>query len=76
MTQPQKMRRDIPVNQTIRQLPPARSCKRPAEPPDCRDLPHPVTFFMSGKERSQILRALRRIDGDRVYALKRALGLA
>ncbi|VAX40645.1 hypothetical protein MNBD_PLANCTO03-2438, partial [hydrothermal vent metagenome] len=51
-------------------------CIMPAEPPDCRDLPHPVTFFMSGRERSQILRALRRIDGDRVYALKRALGLA
>ncbi len=54
----------------------ARSCNRPVEPPDCRDLPHPVTFFMTGRERSRILRALRRIDGDRVFALKRALGLA
>jgi len=49
---------------------------RPAEPPDPRDQPHPVTFFMTGRERLQILRALRRIDGDRVFALKRALGLA
>lgn len=49
---------------------------RPAEPPDARDLPHPVTFFMTGRERSQVLRALRRLDGDRVFALKRALGLA
>lgn len=48
----------------------------PAEPPDRRDLPHPVTFFMTGRERSQVLRALRRLDGDRVFALKRALGLA
>ncbi len=49
---------------------------RPAEPPDARDLPHPVTFFMTGRERSQVLRALRRLDGDRVFALKRALNLA
>jgi len=48
----------------------------PAEPADCRDLPHPVTFFMTGRERAQILRALRRIDGNRLFALKRALGLA
>ncbi len=47
----------------------------PAEPPDMRELPHPITFFVSGKERQQILRALRRIDGNRVFALRRALGL-
>lgn len=48
----------------------------PAEAPDVRDLMHPVTFFVTGRERRQILRALRRLDGDRVFALKRALGLA
>lgn len=47
----------------------------PAEPPDMRELPHPLTFFVSGRERQQILRALRRIDGNRVYALRSALGL-
>ena len=47
----------------------------PAMPPDVRDLPHPITFFVSGRDRRQILRALRRIDGNRVFALRRALGL-
>lgn len=47
----------------------------PAEPPDARELPHPLTFFVNGRERQQILRALRRIDGNRVFALRRALGL-
>ena len=47
----------------------------PAPPPDVRDLPHPITFFVSGRDRRQILRALRRIDGNRVFALRRALGL-
>lgn len=47
----------------------------PAAPPDVRDLPHPITFFVSGRERRQILRALRRIDGNRVCALRHALGL-
>ncbi|MFG0241877.1 MAG: hypothetical protein ACF8R9_03725 [Phycisphaerales bacterium JB054] len=47
----------------------------PATPPDVRDLPHPITFFVSGRDRRQILRALRRIDGNRVFALRRALGL-
>lgn len=55
---------------------PDGATRGPAEPPDARDLPHAVTFFMTGRERSQILRALRRLDGDRVFALKRALGLA
>ncbi len=67
---------EIPVNQTLKQVQPEYSGSHPAEPPESRDLPHPVTFFMTGRERSRILRALRRIDGDRVYALKRALGLA
>lgn len=44
--------------------------------PDPRDLPQPLTFFVSGRERAQILRALRRIDGNRAFALKRALRLA
>ncbi len=70
------MNKDIPVNQTLTHIEPVHPCDRPAEPPDSRDLPHPVTFFMTGRERLRILRALRRIDGDRVFALKRALGLA
>lgn len=48
----------------------------PAEPPDRRDLRHPLTFFVTGRERARILRALRRLDGDRVFALMRALYLA
>ena len=48
----------------------------PEPAPDSRDLPHALTFFMTGCERLQILRALRRLDGNRVFALKRALGLA
>lgn len=48
----------------------------PAEPPDRRDLRHPLTFFVTGRERARILRALRRLDGDRVFALMRALNLA
>jgi hypothetical protein len=50
--------------------------KPPAAPTDARDLPHPITFFVTGRERAQILRALRRIDGNRAFALRRALGLA
>ena len=52
------------------------SAPAPAPAPDSRDLPHALTFFMTGCERLQILRALRRLDGNRVFALKRALGLA
>lgn len=47
----------------------------PKAAPDVRDLPHPLTFYMTGRERLQILRALRRLDGNRLYALKRALNL-
>ncbi len=55
---------------------PRRKPAAPAPAPDSRDLPHPITFFVTGRERAQILRALRRLDGDRAFALKRALGLA
>ncbi|HZW09543.1 MAG TPA: hypothetical protein VFF69_06550 [Phycisphaerales bacterium] len=55
---------------------PRRTPRGPAPAPDARDLPHPLTFFVTGRERAQILRALRRLDGDRAFALKRALGLA
>ncbi|QKK09902.1 MAG: hypothetical protein HND58_18260 [Planctomycetota bacterium] len=61
-------RPDAPVS-------PAPSPPTPATPPDVRDLPHPITFFVTGRDRRQILRALRRIDGNRVFALRRALGL-
>lgn len=53
----------------------ASECAGPAAPPDVRDLPHPLTFFVSGRDRRRILRALRRVDGDRAFALKRVLGL-
>ncbi|MBK7406535.1 MAG: hypothetical protein IPJ41_18550 [Phycisphaerales bacterium] len=55
--------------------PPFPLASDPAPEPDLRERPHPITFFVSGRERSSILRALRRLDGDRVFALKRALGL-
>jgi len=63
----------LPTAAPVRGPEPVRA---PAPAPDSRDLPHALTFFMTGCERLQILRALRRLDGNRVFALKRALGLA
>lgn len=66
------------TKQTAKESPPdapPAPATAPAPPPDMRDLPHPITFFVSGRDRRQILRALRRIDGNRVFALRRALGL-
>ena len=42
---------------------------RPAKPPPVADLPHPLTFFLTGRERAAVLRALRRIHADRAVAL-------
>ncbi|MCW5774940.1 MAG: hypothetical protein KIS87_00650 [Phycisphaeraceae bacterium] len=48
---------------------------RPKEAPDTRELPHGLTIFLNGRDRARVLRALRRLDGNRAVALKRALGL-
>ncbi|HRQ71743.1 MAG TPA: hypothetical protein PLU35_01810 [Phycisphaerales bacterium] len=48
---------------------------RPKEPPDARDMPHGLTIFLTGRDRARVLRALRRLDGNRAVAIKRALGL-
>lgn len=48
---------------------------KPKEAPDARDLPHALTVFLTGRDRARVLRALRRLDGNRAVALKRALGL-
>lgn len=39
------------------------------------ELPHALTFFLTGGQRAAVVRALRRIDRDRVRALLRALGV-
>jgi hypothetical protein len=36
---------------------------------ESRDLPHPITFFLSAGQRLDVLRALRRLDPDRARAL-------
>jgi hypothetical protein len=51
------------------------SVDAPAQPPDVRDLPHGLTIFLTGRQRAQVLRKLRRIDGNRTVALLTALGL-
>jgi len=38
-------------------------------------LPHPVTFFVTARQRTRILRALRAIHPDRAVALQSALGI-
>lgn len=43
--------------------------------PKRSDLPHPLTLFLSERQRAQVLDALGRIDPDRVRALMVALGL-
>lgn len=37
--------------------------------------PHPMTFFLTARQRARIVRALRRIHPDRSRALLIALGL-
>lgn len=43
----------------------------PASPP--ADLPYPLTFFLTARQRAWVLRVLRRIDRDRAAALCRVL---
>ncbi len=47
----------------------------PAAPPSQGALPHPITFFVTGRERAEVLRALRAVHPDRTAALLRALGI-
>lgn len=47
----------------------------PAAPAPQSQLPHPLTFFLTGRERTEVLRALRVVHRDRTAALLRALGI-
>ena len=47
----------------------------PAAPAPRSRLPHPLTFFLTGRERAEVLRALRAVHRDRAAALLRALGI-
>ena len=47
----------------------------PAVPVAQSELPHPITFFVTGRERTEVLRALRALHRDRTVALLRALGI-
>ncbi len=47
----------------------------PAAPAPQSALPHPITFFLTGRERTDVLRALRAVDRDRTAALLRTLGI-
>lgn len=49
---------------------------RPAPPPRPRDLPHPLTFFVTSAQRSRVVKALNVLDRDRTLALMAALGVA
>ncbi len=44
-------------------------------PPDPANLPHAITFFTTARERSAILKALRRLAPDRRTALCKSLGI-
>lgn len=45
------------------------------KPPDPGDLPYPLTFFLTARDRAKVLRALKRIDTNRSRALLTALKL-
>ncbi len=48
---------------------------QPHPPPNPDALPHPITFFTTARERSAILKALRRLSPDRRTALCKSLGI-
>lgn len=48
---------------------------QPHPPPNPEALPHPITFFTTARERSAILKALRRLAPDRRTALCKSLGI-
>jgi hypothetical protein len=48
---------------------------QPHPPPSPDALPHPITFFTTARERSAILKALRRLAPDRRTALCKSLGI-
>jgi hypothetical protein len=54
---------------------PAKPPPKPAAPPDPADLPHPLTFFLTSRERTLVLRALRHIHANRARALLLALNI-
>ena len=48
----------------------------PCAPPPIDDLPHPLTIFVTERDRKRIIAALRRIHTDRAAALLLSLGLS
>ncbi len=46
---------------------------KPLAPPSPESLPHPLTFFLTTRERAHVLRALRAIHPSRARALLLAL---
>ena len=46
---------------------------QPQSPTPMAHMPRPLTFFLSAKERTAVLRALRTFDRDRASALMQAL---
>lgn len=54
----------------------ARAPAHPLSPPPNPDaLPHPLTIFTSRRERSAVIKALKRYDPDRRAALCKALNI-
>jgi hypothetical protein len=47
----------------------------PATPPRGADLPRPLTFFLTTRQRAAVLRLLRRFHPDRAAALLSALDI-
>ena len=48
---------------------------KPGRAPARGELPYPLTFFLTERDRERVVRALARHDGDRSRALLVALGL-
>ena len=48
---------------------------QPIKPTPVAHMPRPLTFFLSAKERTAVLRALRTFDQDRAIALLQALSI-
>lgn len=63
------------IAQECTQPSPSTGPPAPAAPPPQAALPHPITFFVTGRERTEVLRALRALHRDRTAALLRALGI-
>ena len=48
---------------------------QPKHEPNQHHLPAALTFFLTRKQRTQILRALKALDPDRITALMQALNI-